>query len=81
MSDTNKGSATSPVQTLEKVKSFLEDTNLVSGKEIRVDFRPGTYFLSETFELPAQKFKEKSLVFRAEKPGTVEISGGKVLKG
>jgi hypothetical protein len=80
-SDANNGSATFPIQTLEKVRSMLEDTSLISGKEVEVVFGPGSYFISRTFELQAKKFKGKSLVFRAEKQGTVEISGGKVLKG
>ncbi|MBW4624059.1 MAG: right-handed parallel beta-helix repeat-containing protein [Brasilonema octagenarum HA4186-MV1] len=80
-----KGNACTTIApcSLTSVQQYLRSINTSMKTDITVILKNGTYYLPDTFTLNAQDsgFNGYSIIFRAETPGRVQLSGGKVITG
>lgn len=77
--DKNNGSIESPVASLTAAQKLVQNNKAKNLKGITVHIAPGQYNLTSTFVLNEQDSGQigKEIVWKAEKPGTVSITGGK----
>ena len=73
--DNSIGSRKQPIATFAKAHELVRKSKEENAKVV---FLPGTYYLPETVRFTSQDNKS-SVVYMAEKEGTVVISGGKRL--
>ncbi|KAB8333182.1 right-handed parallel beta-helix repeat-containing protein [Scytonema tolypothrichoides VB-61278] len=78
----NACTSTAPC-TLTSAQQYVRSINTSMKTDITVILKNGTYYLSDTFTLGTQDsgFNGHSIIFRAQTPGKVELSGGKVITG
>jgi hypothetical protein len=76
--DANSGSAEQPVQTLQRARDLARTQTTAMSSDIVVHLADGTYRLSEPLAFAAQDSGTNGhdVVYRAERPGKVIISGG-----
>ena len=77
--DKNNGSIESPVASLTAAQKLVRNYKAKNSKGINVHIAPGQYNLTSTFILNEQDSGQigKEIVWKAEKIGTVTITGGK----
>ncbi|NBR57465.1 MAG: hypothetical protein EBU05_10635, partial [Chitinophagia bacterium] len=77
--DKNNGSIESPVASLTTAQKLVQNNKAKNSKGITVHIAPGQYNLTRTFVLNEQDSGQigKEIIWKAEKPGTVSITGGK----
>jgi hypothetical protein len=79
--DTNPGTRKKPFASLEKARDTVRA--LKAREPVTVRLLPGVYTVTKTFELSAADSgtAESPVVYRADKPGTAVLYGGKRLRG
>jgi hypothetical protein len=74
--DQHPGTKTKPIASFSKAQELVRKSGL---KNAKVIFQAGTYYLPETVRF-TNKDSKSSVVYMAEKEGSVVISGGKQLQ-
>ena len=77
--DSNPGTSSSPVRTLEAVRDWVRQRPAYAGAVITL--KPGRYPRNAPFELDERDSgtEDAPIVYQAETPGTVWFDGGKVI--
>jgi hypothetical protein len=77
--DLNNGSFDKPVASLSAAQKLVRNYKAKNNKGITVHIAPGQYNLTNSFVLNEQDSGQtgKEIIWKAEKPGTVSITGGK----
>jgi hypothetical protein len=82
-SDSNSGTANQPVQTLQRARDLVRTQNAAMSGDLVVHLLDGNYRLNEPLTLTAQDsgMNGHNVIYRADHPGKVVISGGVAVSG